>query len=253
MKKILYFLMVPIFLFSCEEDSAEPVTLTDNSDVELISDNQRFNSIKNQRDSDDFDIRGAERDGNIIRILVQYGGGCEEHRFEVLWNMDYDNLSGTEQGFNLTELLIVHDGNGDLCEAAITDTLTIDLNDIDETVDWSRYAVRLLNGSKDQSVVTFPMMESFMESEHCILEVEMERVVCGDGLLGNLWFRYAENNYLQPSSIASLILLDPDLPEGKYLMGVKVSTWTPEPDNANCLAFPGYSVPVEIWCIEKIE
>ena len=254
MKKLLFFVWIPIFFIACEEDSAVPVKrLTDDSDVELVSDIRRFNSIKNSLNSDPFDIRQVIREDDLIKVVVQYSGGCQSHEFEVLWNQDFDELDNEEFGYSMTELLITHNANGDLCEAAITDTLTIALNDINSEIDWELYAVRLLNGSKDQSFVAFPFIESIQESEFCMMEVEMERVICGDGLLGNVWFKYAEQNYLQPASIATFMLIDPDLPEGLYRVGVKVSTWVPDTDTGICAAFPGYAVPVEIWCLEKVE
>jgi hypothetical protein len=107
--------------------------------------------------------------------------------------------------------------------------------------------------------VVFDFLEPVWESETCLIEVEAERVHCGDGLFQNLWFKYAEDEfgngiYLQPASIASFMLLDPEmLDEKRYRMGVKVTTWDPNPDPIVCAAFPGFSIPVEIYCIERIE
>ena len=254
MKKILYILFVPLLWTACEEDNLEPaVNLTNNSDVTLTADASRFNALKENRSSDPFEIRNILRDGNIIQVIVQYSGGCEPHEFEVLWNRELDELENGHYGFSMTDLVITHNANGDLCEAAITDTLAIALHDLSNQVDWDFYGVRIINGSRQQSVVITLLLEPVWESEECLLDVVLESVICGDGLLDNAWFRYADQNYFQPVSIASLIQLDPDLPEGNYQIGVKVTTWDPNPDTAICAAFPGWSVPVEIWCLQKID
>ena len=248
-----YFLILVLILSSCDEDTVEPVQLGDASSIDVVLDVHRFNTFKNNRNSDPFEIRGISREGDLIKLTVQYGGGCEPHDFQILWNQKYDELENDEFGFNMTDLIIHHNANGDLCEAALTDTLYIYLDDLDNEIDWDKYAVRLQNGSRVQDVVAFFVMEPVWESEECLIEVEMERVICGDGLLGNVWFSYAENNYLQPASIASFMLIDPDLPVGKYKIGVRVTTWNPNPDAVICTAFPGYSVPVDIYCLEHIE
>jgi hypothetical protein len=254
MKKILYMLLVPLLWTACEEDNPEPaVELTNTSDVTLTADASRFNALKDNRSSDPFEIRNILRDGNIIQVIIQYSGGCEPHEFEVLWNRELDELENGHYGISMTDLMITHNANGDMCEAAITDTLSIALSDLSHQVDWDFYGVRIINGSSQQSVVSTLLMEPVWESEECLVEVVLERVICGDGLLENAWFRYADQNYFQPASLASLIQLDPDLPEGNYRIGVKVTTWDPNPDTAICAAFPGWSVPVEIWCLEKID
>ena len=254
MKKILYLLFIPLLWTACEEDNASPViNLTDTSDVTVTADISRFASFKNNRNSDPFEIRKILRSEDIIQVIVQYSGGCEAHAFEVLWNEELYEKENGHYGFNMTELVITHNANGDLCEAAITDTLTIALDDLSDQVDWEFYGVRTINGSHQQSVVSTMLLEPVWESEECLLDVVMERVHCGDGLLDNAWFRYADQNYFQPASIASLMLIDPDLPEGNYQIGVKVTTWDPNPDPVICSAFPGWSVPVEIWCLQKVD
>ncbi len=247
-------LFIPFLWIACEDDSLEPAeNLTQNSEVTLTADANRFNSLKSNRSSDPFVIRKVLRDHNVVKVIVQYGGGCEAHDFEILWDRELVELENGHYGVSMTELLITHDANGDMCEAAITDTLTIALNDLNDQVDWDFYGVRIINGSRQQSVVSTQLMEPVWESEECLVEVVMERVHCGDGLLDNAWFRFADQNYFQPATVAALIQLDPDLPEGHYRIGVKVTTWDPNPDPVICAAFPGWSIPVEIWCLEKID
>ncbi|MFQ5571077.1 MAG: hypothetical protein ACE5G0_15465 [Rhodothermales bacterium] len=50
-----------------------------------------------------------------LHVTVQYSGGCLSHQFKVLF---------TSRG-DTTEIWLHHDGNGDRCEAYLTETLTL--------------------------------------------------------------------------------------------------------------------------------
>ena len=73
-------------------------------------------------ESDPFILRKAFIDGNELHINLSYSGGCEEHNFELLWPEHTPQI----YPYQLVVYLI-HDANGDLCEAAIDETLVIDL------------------------------------------------------------------------------------------------------------------------------
>jgi hypothetical protein len=62
------------------------------------------------------DAMELEIDGNIARVRVGFGGGCETHEFRV-WGF-----------INTYSLSIQHDGNNDACEAYITQDIFIDLS-----------------------------------------------------------------------------------------------------------------------------
>lgn len=62
---------------------------------------------------DAYTVRSAALDGDTLRAVVRYSGGCEDHTFERRSQSDGQRA----------ELWFVHDANGDLCEALVTDTL----------------------------------------------------------------------------------------------------------------------------------
>ncbi|MAI73949.1 MAG: hypothetical protein CMM01_24040 [Rhodopirellula sp.] len=74
------------------------------------------------RKSDSFDIEATELHGDLLKLVVAYGGGCETHRF-VVWT---DNSFSQSQP-PLIKLFVAHDSNGDGCEALIQRALWIDL------------------------------------------------------------------------------------------------------------------------------
>ena len=74
------------------------------------------------RKSDSFDIEATELHGDLLKLVVAYGGGCESHRF-VVWT---DNSFSQSQP-PVIKLFVAHDSNGDTCEALIQRALWIDL------------------------------------------------------------------------------------------------------------------------------
>lgn len=61
-------------------------------------------------------------EGLTLRVPVTYSGGCAEHRFRPFSDFQTEDT---------TRLWLVHDANGDTCEALITDTLDVQLSGAD--------------------------------------------------------------------------------------------------------------------------
>jgi len=245
---------------SCEDDSKAVFPEPGFQTIPNVqSDGQLFHNLIEDRStgsSDPFTILGIEHKDKLLQVEVQYSGGCAEHQFDVIWDPDIVLVPENEIGFDQAQLIIIHDGNGDLCEAALREILTIDLNQIAATTNVDQLNIRVMNGSNDQAFSAIQGLQGIAESESCDFEVVLTQVVCGDGLFENKWFRFTDKEFpefLQPVSVAALIQFAPDPPVGRYKIGVKITTWSPDPDKAICLAYPGPSVPVEIWCIELIE
>lgn len=60
---------------------------------------------------------GPSIDGGRLRVAVEYGGGCAEHTFTP--------LSYREGG--VARVWLVHDANGDACDALLRDALDLAL------------------------------------------------------------------------------------------------------------------------------
>ena len=72
---------------------------------------------------DPFEVNQVEINGNCLKINVSYSGGCAEHEFKLLW---YPNRCGTPPEM----LELVHNANGDLCEAYPSETVSFDLSQL---------------------------------------------------------------------------------------------------------------------------
>jgi hypothetical protein len=60
-------------------------------------------------------------DGDSLRLMVSYSGGCQVHEFS-LWKLPAQSVENPP-----VELLLAHNANGDMCEAWITRWLSFSL------------------------------------------------------------------------------------------------------------------------------
>ncbi len=76
---------------------------------------------------DGLSITSAKIEGDLLRLRVRHSGGCEEHDYELFWD-------GTvlESLPLQAELKLVHDANGDECEALLSRDLVFDLGPMRE-------------------------------------------------------------------------------------------------------------------------
>lgn len=97
---------------------------------------------------DAFVLNSARFVGNQLEMNVSYSGGCLDHGFR-LYADEAVALSMPPQ----LGVYAVHDGNGDLCEAWLTETVLIDVSPL---VEWlnSPFIVHLTPVDSDQGSVT---------------------------------------------------------------------------------------------------
>lgn len=62
-------------------------------------------------------------EGDLLRVRVAYGGGCEQHAFAACW----DGLI-QETAPPRTSLTVHHDANGDACDARLSHDVLIDVS-----------------------------------------------------------------------------------------------------------------------------
>lgn len=75
---------------------------------------------------DRFELRFASLSGNVLSVTVQYGGGCETHEFLLFMSPSGFLESAPVQA----NLYLMHEDNGDLCRALITETRRFDISPI---------------------------------------------------------------------------------------------------------------------------
>jgi len=146
--KVLLFFLMLFIVFSCSQDDSvtdsvdsiyegQSDKLSDSNFVNAklrinkdVFDELNKNRINNVVKGDGYSINSVKREGDLIQINVTYSGGCRVHEFEIVW----DGIVYTDSPCHMN-LLLVHNGNGDTCEALITDTVIINVNTLVGDVD----------------------------------------------------------------------------------------------------------------------
>ncbi|PSQ98542.1 MAG: hypothetical protein BRD48_06860 [Bacteroidetes bacterium QS_9_68_14] len=64
---------------------------------------------------------------DTLTLRVQYGGGCEDHEFQLVADDAFMESNPVQAGVQL-----FHDGNGDTCEALLTETVRFNLEPLRE-------------------------------------------------------------------------------------------------------------------------
>ncbi len=75
--------------------------------------------------TDSFTLLESNLNGDVLELLVQYGGGCEDHMWKLITNGAYAKSMPPQ-----ITLSLEHNANGDMCRALLRDTLEFNLNEI---------------------------------------------------------------------------------------------------------------------------
>lgn len=73
--------------------------------------------------SNPFSHTGTALSGDVLTVDLGYSGGCEIHDFQLCWDAVFAESDPVQ-----VWLTLVHDANGDACEAYITESRQFDLN-----------------------------------------------------------------------------------------------------------------------------
>jgi hypothetical protein len=89
-----------------------------------------FNTINTNRTNkitkgEAYSINNVKRVGDFLQINLSYSGGCKLHDFEIIW----DGIVYTDEPCHMN-LLLIHNANNDTCEALITGTIVVNLEEL---------------------------------------------------------------------------------------------------------------------------
>lgn len=120
-RQILTLLIVLTASAACATSMDEPAKKPERPGITKVEPGTKIQDIK----SDDFNMQKVWIEGDVLKINVRYGGGCEKHDFKLYWN---GIVARSYPG--QTTIHLKHDANGDSCEALISETLEFDLTAI---------------------------------------------------------------------------------------------------------------------------
>lgn len=74
-----------------------------------------------------FEIEELEVDGRRLEVEMRHGGGCGDHRFDLVAHGDFLESNPVQ-----IDVYLAHDGDGDLCDAIVTSERSFDLGPLVE-------------------------------------------------------------------------------------------------------------------------
>jgi hypothetical protein len=261
--KIAVFVLL-VLAVSCQKE--KPTAKNENpSSVVLNKSTEEYLNITSPNwdlpKSDPFELKEIKLDGKEVEITVSYSGGCAPHSFRIIWDETMINSNPP-----IVNIAVLHDANGDMCEAYITEVLSLNLDSLIGSIGTGEISIDGVSGwdISDSAVYEGNKYEfSFIESDTCNITVLAKEAMCGSGLYQSTWFALEDsinagipgiyyNMFLQPVSIAENLAGFEPVPGQKYSIGARIDNSEHEfSDIAVCLAYPGPSIPVRIICITE--
>lgn len=156
MKIVIHLIVCIALATACTNELVE--TAPDkNSDKFILRDQTIFESTlqniqQNIIDSDQFVLHEVKIENKKIHIKVAYSGGCATHKFQIIWPEVITMIYPPD-----FSVVLMHDNNGESCEAYLTETISFDLindeiNLSDEAI--SEMRISVINGSNPDEVVS---------------------------------------------------------------------------------------------------
>ena len=130
MNKVLPMLamIMAVILISCGEkkntmstEENEETTEQQDGQIQDLILTQDFNPDKN----DAFEVKAVSLDGDILTVLVEYSGGCEDHEFNLKFNGAIMKSLPPQ-----ANLFLEHKANGDSCRALIRQELKFNISSV---------------------------------------------------------------------------------------------------------------------------
>ena len=249
--KTVYIALFSIILSSCTDD--DPLSEIHRH---FTNDSNLFSEIvEGDSQGDPFTIFSIKRSTNALEIKLGYSGGCADHDFELVWNGSYDTFRERP----ITSLALIHNGNGDICEAYVSETLTFKFPDVfDGEAPESSYDLLFYHGYNKEEYFMAEETMNIIQGMECNLNASYKEVMCGSGFFDNRWFRSTDDNLISGHDTFYFQPVDYDLDDipqlGSYGLSVRImKAYIPDSNQAICLAYPGYSIPVKITCLNLSE
>lgn len=160
---ILSIIVLTVAITSCKSRKEKPTTENLGSEmvIEVGEDSAAFSekilreievnqSYEWPKQIDPFNILSTEINGDVLKISVEYGGGCKEHEFKMNWTGAWMKSKPPK-----VNLWLEHQSNEDNCRALIRENLSFDLKSIQSSS--SKSVLIIVNGDDDKNILyTYP-------------------------------------------------------------------------------------------------
>ena len=124
MKAILFPVLALAMLAGCKSRDAASAESTPDEQAPMTYSGPTLNDpLEFNRPTDPFQVNGEPVvEGNTLKLVVEYSGGCRDHVFQMVTNGMLMKSLPPQRPVRL-----IHQANEDMCRSMIIDTLTFDL------------------------------------------------------------------------------------------------------------------------------
>ena len=124
MKAVLIPVLALAALAGCKSRDAASADSNPHAQAPMAFSGPTLNDpLEFNRPSDPFQVNGEPMvDGNTLKVVVEYSGGCRDHVFQLVTNGMLMKSLPPQRPVRL-----IHQANEDMCRSMIIDTLTFDL------------------------------------------------------------------------------------------------------------------------------
>lgn len=202
-----------------------------------------------------YKILGITPQDDFFDVIVEYTGGCQEHRFYTWWDGNWSEATSPEGTFYL-----LHEDGGDACERVVRDTIKLDMNKVfNGTYPLQHTYVTVKNAYDGNAITVDPFLAEISNYSDCQLKASLENMLCVQGIWENkglllidsipghekVWIQPVKNNNDISLTIPSV---------GQYRIDVTpLFGFEQIAQDANCLGKPeGVVLPASINCIQKL-
>lgn len=247
-KNSIFLLFTGILLVSCLDSNLDATDKVSDSDLIYLNPTQDPSNFAN----DPFRIVGIIPEGNLWSIIVEYGGGCNSHRFFTWWAGNFD--------LDSTVFYLYHDSNADPCYATIRDTVRIEVNEaIFDALPLETTTIVAINGSNNRKISVDPYLAAITQGNQCGYVTSLLSTSCGQGIWDNQWLllkdtlTHHQKVWFQPvKNSTNVELRKPEANEYEVAVTALFGFEYTDLDE-NCQSRPeGSVVPVAINCLTKL-
>ncbi len=123
MKYFAIIIALPLFL-ACKA-TKETTEINKTNSKDMIEINAFLGDIS--ANSDPVEIIEAKIEDNYLLLKVGYGGGCEEHSFELIGSLDIAKSMPP-----IRTIKLIHNANNDKCKAYLYKELKINISELSD-------------------------------------------------------------------------------------------------------------------------
>ena len=137
MKNIIILVAIAIAITGCKPKQTATVTSssteqkTDTQPVVILQNITISEMVDMKNSGDPYTIENAKISGDTLILQMSYGGGCEEHNFELLNNNAYEeNVDEWGDVVYATRFTLKHNANNDRCRSIVQSEEYFDLTNV---------------------------------------------------------------------------------------------------------------------------